>query len=189
MASIALNPYICNGIKVKQEGNDIVPFFFIHSLTNSMEAQKELITGYITNHLGENNPVFLVNIKILAGNSIKVFLDGDEGVKISDCTQLSRKLYNEIEENGLFINNDFALEVSSAGIGEPLLLHRQYVKNISRYLEVKLTEGTILLGDLKEVNEKSIVISELKGKGKKAEIIDHTINFENIKTAIVEVKF
>jgi Uncharacterized protein conserved in bacteria len=70
----------------------------------------------------------LVQVKIKPTNNIKVFLDGDNGITIEDCIKVNRKLYAEIEELAMYPDGDFSLEVSSPGVGEPLLLQRQYVK-------------------------------------------------------------
>jgi len=132
---------------------------------------------------------FLVQVRIKPTNNVKVFVDADQGVTIESCTQINRKLYKILEESGLYPNGDFSLEVSSAGVGEPLLLHRQYTKNIGRYLEVMLVDGTLLQGELKDATADGIVLESTTGKGKKAEITTHSILFEHIKTASVQVKF
>ena len=84
---------------------------------------------------------FLVEVKIRPGNNIKVFVDADRGISIDKLAQYNRRLYRQIEESGLFPNNDFSLEISSPGLDEPLKLRRQYLKNIGRYVEVILKSG------------------------------------------------
>src|SRR4030095_12729954 len=84
---------------------------------------------------------FLVEVKIRLGNNIKIFVDADRGISIDRLAQYNRSLYRQIEESGLFPNNDFSLELSSPGLDEPLKLRRQYLKNIGRYVEVILKNG------------------------------------------------
>src|SRR5262245_8247062 len=72
---------------------------------------------------------FRVNVKIKPTNNVKVFIDGDKGLSIEKCVQFNRALYKLIEEKGIFPSGDFSLEVSSPGVDEPLLMHRQYAKN------------------------------------------------------------
>jgi len=132
---------------------------------------------------------FLVEARIKPTNNIKVFIDGDQGVSIDKLVQYNRKLYKEIEESNLFPNGDFSLEVSSPGLDEPLKLHRQYLKNIGRYVEVIEKEGTKKEGKLVSAMETGIVIEEVKGKGKKMETVTHTIPFEHIKTTKIQIKF
>ena len=99
----------------------------------------------------------------------------------------------QIEEEKLYPDGDFSLEVSSPGLGEPLLMQRQYVKNIGRFLQVQKVEieGKIdvLEGELKDATEDGIVLEVVTGKGKKAETVLHSILFENIKSASVQVRF
>ena len=78
---------------------------------------------------------------------VSVFVDSDEGLKIADCAAFSRKLGDRIEEEELF-DNPYKLEVSSPGLDRPLLLVRQYKKNIGRDLKVRLNDGKEISGTL-----------------------------------------
>jgi ribosome maturation factor RimP len=118
-----------------------------------------------------------------------VFIDGDKGVTIEDCIRLNRKLYKQLEEMAIYPDGDFSLEVSSPGVGEPLLLHRQYRKNIDRLLEVKLADGSVHTGTLKAATDSGITLETTTGKGKKAEIKTEEFAFEQIKEATVQIKF
>ncbi len=153
------------------------------------EPQIAVIERMINSLLADMPGYFLVQVRIKPTNNIKVFLDGDQGITIETCIKINRKLYNLVEEEKLYPDGDFSLEVSSPGIGEPLLMHRQYVKNIGRLLEVKLNDGAILEGELKAITNDSIELETVTGKGKKAEIIQHSILFDNIKTTSVQIKF
>jgi len=139
--------------------------------------------------ISEDPGTFLVEVRIRPTNNIKVFLDADGGVTIEKCVSLNRKLYKLVEEEGFYPDGDFSIEVSSAGLDEPLKLHRQYKKNIGRRLEVVTTGGEVFGGLLKEVDEENIMLSEERGKAKKKEVVEHTIPFVNIKTAKIQVVF
>ena len=133
---------------------------------------------------------FLVSIKIKPTNNVKVYVDADEGgISIDKCVKYNRALYKQLEESPLFPDGNFSLEVSSPGITEPLKLHRQYVKNKGRDVEVVFNDGTQKEGKLVEVTENDILIETITGKGKKAETHQFVIPFENIKTTTVQVKF
>lgn len=132
---------------------------------------------------------FLVQVKIKPTNNVKVFLDGDSGITIEQCIKVNRKLYAALEEMQMYPDGDFSLEVSSPGVGEPLLLKRQYVKNVGRLLEVKLQDESILLGTLKATTDSGIVLETTSGKGKKAISTEHTLLFTIIKEASVQIKF
>lgn len=132
---------------------------------------------------------FRVNVKIKPTNNVKVYLDGDNGISIEKCVQFNRKLYKLIEESDFFEQEDFSLEVSSAGTDEPLLLKRQYIKNTGRFIKVIFLDGTEKEGKLTGTNEEDIFLEETSGKGKKAVTQQIIIPFNNIKTVTVQVKF
>jgi ribosome maturation factor RimP len=133
--------------------------------------------------------VFLVEVKIKPVNNIKVFIDGDQGVSIERLVQYNRRLYRQLEEENRYPNGDFSLEVSSPGLDEPLKMHRQYLKNIGRYVEVTGKEGAKTEGKLLSATETEIVVEETKGKGKKMEVVQHSISFDIIKTTTIQIKF
>ncbi len=103
--------------------------------------------------------------------------------------QYNRKLYKDLEENSFFPGGDFSLEVSSPGLDEPLKLRRQYLKNIGRDVEVTSYRWSKNEGKLLQVGETEIVVEEEKGKGKKKELVQHTIPFDQIKTTKIQIKF
>lgn len=135
------------------------------------------------------DPYFLVSAKIKPTNNIKLFLDGDQGITIETCVKINRQLYKLIEEKAWYPEGDFSLEVSSPGIDEPLVLHRQYLKNIGRKIEVTLNDTTIKNGTLTHVSEENFTIETLVGKGKKAEKREINISFADVKEAIIQVSF
>jgi ribosome maturation factor RimP len=151
---------------------------------------KHIIESKVQELLASSPDLFLVSIKIDAKNNIKVFLDGDTGIAIGQCAVVNRQLYKFLEEEAnLFPNNDFSLEVSSAGIDEPLVWVRQYIKNISRSVEVLYKDGTKIEGVLVAANEETIMVQVTTGKGKKMETKVETIAHTAIKSTIVQVKF
>ena len=144
----------------------------------------------MVNRLLEQDPAcFLVDIRIKPTNNIKVFLDADGGLSINTCAIYNRALYKKIEESNLFPGEDFSLEVSSPGLEEPLKLHRQYVKNVGRKVEVLIGDGTKLEGKLVGVDEREIVLELSSGKGKKQVIQTNHIPFEQIKYTRIAVVF
>ena len=132
---------------------------------------------------------FLVEVRIKPTNNVKVFIDGDEGVVLSDLIQYNRKLYKVLEESTLFPADDFSLEVSSPGLDEPLKLFRQYKKNIGRYVDVSLIDNTKKEGKLLQAEADAIVIETETGKGKKKEIKQESIPFDQVKSTRIQIKF
>ena len=155
----------------------------------TIDEQIQQIEQQLQQVLESTPEYFCVSLKIKPINNIKLFLDGDNGITIESCVKINRKLYALIEALAIYPEGEFSLEVSSPGVTEPLKLHRQYVKNIGRFVEVVFTDGTVKEGKLLEVLEKEILIEHTEGKGKKAVVQKIVVLFENIKTATVQVKF
>ncbi len=153
------------------------------------DPQIKAIEHRITDLISAEPELFLVEVKIKPTNNIKVYIDGDQGVSIEKLVNYNRKLYKQIEEEGLYPGGDFSLEVSSPGLDEPLKMHRQYQKNIGRFAEVIDKEGQKKEGKLIGVGETEILLEEIKGKGKKQEMVTHTIPFEHIKSTKILIKF
>ena len=111
--------------------------------------------------------MYLIDIRV-KDKKIEVFLDSDEGITFLKCQKLSRYLEEILDKDGSFGDN-YTLEVSSSGVGSPLRLLRQYVKNIGRFIEVKYLPQEKVRGTLAEVNGDVIVVTleEKVKEGKK----------------------
>ena len=138
----------------------------------------------------ENNSLFLISLTINTQNHILVVIDGDNGVSVNDCIAVSRKIEHNLDRE----EEDFSLEVTSAGVSEPLKLPRQFKKNIGRKLEVE-TNSNKFEGNLKAVSDQGIVLSwktrEPKpvGKGKVTVNKEAKIAFSEIEKAKVVITF
>lgn len=155
----------------------------------STDGQIKLLEQRVNDLVQNDADVFLVEIRIKPTNNVKIFLDADQGMSIERLIPYNRRLYKMLEEEGFFPGNDFSLELSSPGLDEPLKLHRQYIKNIGRYVEVIQLDGLRLEGKLISADAGQVVIEEEKGKGKKKELVQHTIPFDNIKHTKIQIKF
>jgi|SRR5690554_4465874 ribosome maturation factor RimP len=153
------------------------------------EQQIEFITGLANEVLQEHPSCFLVEVKIKPTNNLQVFVDADEGISISTCTLINKALYKKLEESAIYPEGDFSLEVSSPGLDEPLKLVRQYKKNVGRQVEVQLKSGEKLEGKLLNAGEEHIELEQVKGKGKKQEILHHNILFNDIKSTKIQIIF
>ena len=151
----------------------------------SIQAIKEKINILLDDHPSH----FLVEVRIKPTNNIKVFIDGDEGVILSDLINYNRKLYKLLDESGMFPDGDFSLEVSSPGLDEPLKLFRQYKKNAGRYVDVALNDGRHIEGKLLETTEDGIIVETESGKGKKKIVKQESILFDQIKQTKIQIKF
>lgn len=155
----------------------------------NVESQIQVVEDKVKALISTEPDLFIVETRIKPTNNIKVFIDGDNGVSIERLVQYNRRLYKQIEEGSMFPNGDFSLEVSSPGLDEPLKLFRQYLKNIGRFVEVLTKDGIKKEGKMVSVNEQDLVLEETTGKGKKMEIVNHTIPFDDIKTTKIQIKF
>ncbi|MCZ8214635.1 MAG: ribosome maturation factor RimP [Cyclobacteriaceae bacterium] len=139
-----------------------------------------------------NDSLFIVEVSAVMKRKpgkILVVLDGDSGVSIEDCADLSRKLSESLDALPEMDEN-YLLEVTTPGLDQPLKLHRQFKKNIGRVLKIKLKEeNKPAEGTLTMVTDNTITLSQKSGKGKKAEEKDLTIPFETIDKAFVTVSF
>ncbi len=155
----------------------------------SNDQQITTLADWVNQILAADPAFFLVDIKIKPVNNIRVYVDGDQGITIEKCISINRALYKTISESGLFPGDDFSLEVSSPGLDEPLKMHRQYVKNSGRTVEVIQNDGKRVEGLLKQVEDSRIFVVEEKGKNKKKEVVEHIIPFDQIKTTKIQIVF
>ncbi|MBT3542431.1 ribosome assembly cofactor RimP [Flavobacteriaceae bacterium] len=140
--------------------------------------------------LEEDQSLFLIDLKIGSDNSIHITLDGDQGVTLKDCMNVSRAIEHNLDRE----EYDFSLEVASAGVGSPLLNSRQYIKNIGRKLRVESMEVSTLEGTLTAADNQAFTLEwkqrEAKpvGKGKVTVTKQKTLSYDQISIAKVLVK-
>lgn len=138
----------------------------------------------------ENNSLFLIEFTVDNSNHVKVVIDGDEGVSVNDCIAVSRKIEHNLDRE----EEDFSLEVLSAGVSEPLRLPRQYKKNIGRTLAVTTPDEKIE-GKLVKLEDEKITLQwqarEPKpvGKGKVTVNKEAVLPLEKITEAKVKITF
>jgi len=151
---------------------------------------KEKVKSLLDKALEEHPSLFLIDFTVGGNNNIKVILDGDTGVNLQDCMDISRAIEHNLDRE----KEDFSLEVTSAGATSPLQLPRQYSKNIGRKLKVR-TGAEDLEGTLTQASENSITLEwkarEPKpvGKGKVTVQKKQEIAFFDIQEAKVILKF
>lgn len=151
---------------------------------------KNKVAELLADALTEDGSLFLIDFSISSDHRIKVVIDGDQGVTVQDCIKISRAIEHNLDRDEV----DFSLEVASAGATAPLVLPRQYKKNIGRKMQVETLEDRFE-GNLTEVTDKGIVLEwkarEPKpiGKGKVTVRKKKNIDFSGIKEAKVILKF
>jgi len=126
---------------------------------------------------------FLVDLKITTDNRIYVSIDSDDAINIDDCVDLSRRIENSLNRD----EEDFELNVASAGLDSPLRLPRQYKKNIGQELTVTTFEGETFEGRLTDATDTQITLRKPGKKNTPVEPI--TLTYSDIKTAKIIIKF
>lgn len=151
---------------------------------------KEYILELAGQHL-KDGEVYITGLKIGSDNHISISIDGDQGVTIDDCVALSRAIEGKLDRE----KEDFALDVSSHGATNPLVMPRQYKKHIGRTFEVKLIDGGRAEGSLVSFDDSEIKLQysvrENKpiGKGKITVIKEQVIPFQQIKESRIKLKY
>lgn len=137
----------------------------------------------LVNQWLEDKDYFLVDIEISLDDRIVVEIDHADGVWIEDCVQLSRFIEDHLSRD----EEDYELEVGSAGLGQPFKVRQQYENFVGKDVEVLDQEGKKWKGLLKSVDGDNFTISvkeKVKKEGAKRptqEDVDHTFNMNSVK--------
>lgn len=141
-------------------------------------AVKQLVDTWL-----EGKDYFLTDLTISTDDRIVVEIDHKEGVWIEDCVALSRFIEDGLNRD----EEDFELEVGSAGIGQPFKVHKQYEIHQGDTVEVLTAEGKKLIGTLADVQPESFIVTvteKVKEEGKKRPVMkerDVVLNFADVK--------
>ena len=134
---------------------------------------------------------FVVDVKVATGNDITVTVDSDESIFIDDVIAISRAIEAGLDRDA----EDFELNVTSAGVGQPLLMLRQYWKLIGKEVELVLRDGSKMIATLTAADEGSVTVSysekvAVEGK-KRKELQEFTrvIPMDEIKTTREHLNF
>jgi ribosome maturation factor RimP len=151
---------------------------------------KERVQELLNQGLETHPHLFLIDFTVGVDQKINVVLDGDQGVTLQDCMDISRAIEHQLDREEF----DFALEVASAGATAPLKLARQYVKNIGRTLSVQTADQKVE-AELVQADESTILLRwqarEPKpvGKGKHTVEKEWNVPISEIIEAKVIIKF
>ena len=151
---------------------------------------RESVTQLIEEKIAGTD-MFIVDVTVRPGNVIDVTLDSDAGITIEACTEVHRHLLHSMDREV----EDYSLVVGSPDLTKPLLVRRQYVKNIGRSLAVKTREGNKFEGVLTHVTDTEITLhtrnkEDVPGKKSKQWVErDKLIAFDQIDTAKIVIQF
>lgn len=155
---------------------------------------KEKIEELAIERINElNKGLFIVELSISSNNSILLELDAEEGnVSIEDCVSVSRNIEHNLDRE----EEDFELQVSSAGLDKPFRVLQQYIKNVGNEVKVLTKEKhKTLTGTLKVANEEGVIIEittkeRLEGKKKKVDVVqEHELTYDEIIETKIVISF
>ncbi|HDR90045.1 MAG TPA: ribosome assembly cofactor RimP [Bacteroidetes bacterium] len=134
---------------------------------------------------------FLVDVQIIPGKKVTVYVDRENGITIDECAELSKSLLYTLEGE----LEDMELTVSSPGLTMPFRVKEQYEKNISRNVEVVMKDGEKFKGKLLGVSDSgfSLLTREATGAGgkkkKQEEAAERWFAFDEVKSTKIAVEF
>lgn len=145
----------------------------------------------IANEALKETEVFIVDILISRTNVIQVYIDQQDGVSLDHCMTVHRSIEEKLDRE----QEDFELQVSSPGLGQPIRVFPQYIKALGQKLDILLQDGDIIKGTLLEARndgegqEASLVVRLTGTKRKPAPEEPVVVPINQIKTARVEIDF
>ncbi|MCX6225865.1 MAG: ribosome assembly cofactor RimP [Bacteroidia bacterium] len=134
---------------------------------------------------------FLVDVIVSRSNVVQVFIDHNDGISLDDCAGLHRIIEDQFDRE----QEDFELQVSSPGLGQPIRVFPQYLKALGQKLEIVSQDGDIIKGILLEARpveagkDAELVVRQTATKRKPAPEEPIVIQVNRIKTARVEIDF
>lgn len=151
---------------------------------------KDQIIECISEKLKEDD-VYIVEVKASTTNKISILLDSFEGIPISYCVEINRFIEAEFDRD----EEDYELEVSSAGASGPFKTLMQYQKNLNKEVLVKPEGANPRKGILEAANDIDFTISflekeKVEGKKKKVEVEKKlTFTYDQIVSTELVFKF
>ena len=143
------------------------------------EKFKVILTEILENY----KSLFLTELLFRKNNDVKVFLDGDNGVTLKDCSSISSEIKKKLNQDEI----NYSVEIGSCGVDSPLKSVRQFKKNISRKIEITDLNDRRYSGVLTKVSNSSFEINwkerqlKKKGKGKVTVAISKNFSYGEYK--------
>lgn len=151
---------------------------------------KKDITAFIEEKLSHTD-CFPVEISVSPANDIVITIDSSTSVDIDFCTQLSRDFEQQFSRD----EEDYSLEIGSAGLTAPITVRGQWEKNIGNPLDILATDGRKLTATLLSLGDDNVTLEyevKVKPEGAKRPVIEsrqETLPIANIKKATLHFTF
>lgn len=156
-----------------------------------MSSQVITLTEELVNPILKEKNLELVDIEYVKEGKnwfLRVYIDKEGGVDITECGEVSELLSEKLDETDP-ITDAYFLEVSSPGVERPLKTKEDFASNIGKNIFVKLYEP---IDDSKEYEgtlvsfKEDIVTMEYKVKTRKKQV---EIPYKKIAKARIAVTF
>ena len=153
-------------------------FYFNYPFMIDKNVVRNLVEEWL-----KDKEYFLVDVEVSNDDKITVEIDHADGVWIDDCVQLSKY----IEDNLSRDEEDYELEVGSAGLGQPFKVPQQYENFIGKDVEVLDADGKKHRGTLKAVDGRKFTVTvqeKVKKEGAKRPVltdVDKTFSMDEVK--------
>ena len=100
-------------------------------------------------------------VKEAGSRYLRIYIDKENGITIDDCETVSRALDVKLDEQDP-IKEEYILEVSSPGLDRPLKKEKDFVRSVSKLIEIKLYKPTHgskeFMGTLKAYDQETVTI-------------------------------
>ena len=154
----------------KDECEGLAKFLtFLYKTKNRHMINKSSVQEAVDAWL-EGKDYFLVELSVSPDDRIVVEIDHADGVWIEDCADLSRFIESRISRE----EEDYELEVGSAGLGQPFRVHRQYEIHVGKPVETQGKDGKKYRGTLLAVDNEGFelgVMQKVREEGKKRPVM------------------
>jgi ribosome maturation factor RimP len=150
-------------------------------------ALKDQIAQLVTPEV-EAAGYFLEEVHLVTpGNQriVTCIVDGESALNLDQVTSASKIISGLLDEAAFMGETPFTLEVTSPGIDRPLTLPRHFAKNVTRLLKVTLNDGNVVTGRIASNSDTSVLLEVAEKKETK----ELSIDFSDIKRAVVEIEF
>ena len=143
------------------------------------EKFKAILTEILENY----KSLFLIELLFGKNNDVKVFLDGDYGVTLKDCSSINSEIKKKLNQDEI----NYSVEIGSCGVDSPLKSVRQFKKNVSRKIEITDLNDRRYSGVLTKVSNSCFEINwkerqlKKKGKGKVTVAMSKNFNYGEYK--------
>jgi ribosome maturation factor RimP len=131
---------------------------------------------------------FLEDVHLVSPGKHRIvtcIVDGESALNLDQVTSASKIISGLLDEAAFMGETPFTLEVTSPGIDRPLTLPRHFAKNVTRLLKVTLNDGNVVTGRIASKSDTSVLLEVAEKKETK----ELSIDFSDIKRAVVEIEF